>query len=96
MDVASELLQSCMKKDPNLMEAHLLMAQLHLMQDNIRQSTASIEMALSSNFEVLTSRVLSRLHEIVCFLGLFDFVCLLLFVVVVFCFCLFVGLLFFK
>ena len=51
---AQQILQGIIERDQNLMEAHLLMAQIHLHLRNIKQSAASLELALSSNFEVCT------------------------------------------
>ncbi|XP_071943351.1 tetratricopeptide repeat protein 21B-like [Antedon mediterranea] len=52
VDQAQSSLQHCLDQNPQYVEAHLLMAQLHLQLGNFQQSSQSLEMALSYKFEV--------------------------------------------
>ena len=49
---AQLILQRITEKDSTSMESHLLMAKIQLHRGNIKQCSASLELALSSNFEV--------------------------------------------
>ncbi|XP_033624164.1 tetratricopeptide repeat protein 21B-like isoform X1 [Asterias rubens] len=49
---AQSSLQHCLDKNPQFADAHLLMAQIHLDAGNYKQSSQSLEMGLSYNFEV--------------------------------------------
>ncbi|XP_033124188.1 tetratricopeptide repeat protein 21B-like [Anneissia japonica] len=52
IDQAQSSLQHCLDQNPQYVEAHLLMAQIHMQQGNFQQSSQSLEMALSYRFEV--------------------------------------------
>ncbi|XP_072020597.1 tetratricopeptide repeat protein 21B-like isoform X2 [Amphiura filiformis] len=49
---AQSILQKCLDQNPQYADAHLLMAQIHLHLGNFSQSSQSLEMGLSYNFEV--------------------------------------------
>uniref|UniRef100_A0A803TSB4 Tetratricopeptide repeat domain 21B n=1 Tax=Anolis carolinensis TaxID=28377 RepID=A0A803TSB4_ANOCA len=46
------ILQHCIEQDPSYADAHLLMAQVHLSQNNFKLCSQSLELCLSYNFEV--------------------------------------------
>ncbi|XP_038077972.1 tetratricopeptide repeat protein 21B-like isoform X2 [Patiria miniata] len=52
IDMAQSSLQLCLDRNPQFSDAHLLMAQIHLHAGNYKQSSQSLEMGLSYNFEV--------------------------------------------
>ena len=52
MESSQSLLQQCLDHTPGLIEAHLLMAQVHLHRGNYRGCTQVLEIGLSHNFEV--------------------------------------------
>lgn len=52
VSAAQVIVERCIERDNSSMEAHLLMAQIHLKQGNLRQCSSSLEQALSSNFQV--------------------------------------------
>ena len=61
-EVAQAILHRILSTDSNSMEAHLLMSKIHLHRGNVKQCSISLEMALSSNFEVShTTRVITPL-----------------------------------
>uniref|UniRef100_A0A8C5R7T2 Tetratricopeptide repeat domain 21B n=1 Tax=Leptobrachium leishanense TaxID=445787 RepID=A0A8C5R7T2_9ANUR len=49
---AQSSLQHCLDQNPSYADAHLLMAQVYLSQDNLKLCSQSLELALSYNFEV--------------------------------------------
>lgn len=49
--------QFCLKQDSTHSDAHLLLAELQLAQGNATAASASLELGLSSNFEVSESRL---------------------------------------
>ena len=51
---AKSILQRILDRDNSSMESHLLMARIHLHLGKPKQCLASLELALSSNFEVGT------------------------------------------
>uniref|UniRef100_A0A4W5LJJ5 Tetratricopeptide repeat domain 21B n=1 Tax=Hucho hucho TaxID=62062 RepID=A0A4W5LJJ5_9TELE len=52
IDSAQSSLQHCLDQCPSHAEAHLLMAQIHLLQGNYKLSSQSLELCLSHNFAV--------------------------------------------
>ncbi|XP_041858520.1 tetratricopeptide repeat protein 21B isoform X2 [Melanotaenia boesemani] len=52
IDAAQNSLQHCLDQCPSHAEAHLLMAQIHLLQGNVMLCTQSLELCLSHNFEI--------------------------------------------
>ncbi|KAL0963799.1 hypothetical protein UPYG_G00313730 [Umbra pygmaea] len=52
IDAAQSSLQHCLDQCPSHAEAHLLMAQIHLLQGNVKHCSQSLELCLSHNFEV--------------------------------------------
>ncbi len=52
IEAAQSSLQHCLDQNPAHADAHLLMAQIHLMQGNFKLSSQSLELCLSHNFEV--------------------------------------------
>ncbi|XP_072118143.1 tetratricopeptide repeat protein 21B [Mobula birostris] len=52
IDAAQINLQHCLEQNPSFADAHLLMAQVHLSQENFKLCSHSLEMCLSYNFEV--------------------------------------------
>ncbi|XP_032880066.1 tetratricopeptide repeat protein 21B isoform X1 [Amblyraja radiata] len=52
VDAAQLNLQHCLEQNPSSANAHLLMAQVHLSQENFKLCSHSLEMCLSYNFEV--------------------------------------------
>ena len=65
---AKAILQRILDRDNSSMESHLLMARIHLHLGKPKQCLASLELALSSNFEVgsldLKCHVFSTVHII--------------------------------
>uniref|UniRef100_A0A671SJH7 Tetratricopeptide repeat protein 21B-like n=1 Tax=Sinocyclocheilus anshuiensis TaxID=1608454 RepID=A0A671SJH7_9TELE len=49
---AQSSLQHCLDQNPAHADAHLLMAQIHLVQGNFKLSSQSLELCLSHNFEI--------------------------------------------
>ncbi|KAJ8012813.1 hypothetical protein DPEC_G00046770 [Dallia pectoralis] len=52
IEAAQSGLQHCLDQCPSYADAHLLMAQIHLLQGNFKLSSQSLELCLSHNFEV--------------------------------------------
>ncbi|XP_017279892.1 tetratricopeptide repeat protein 21B [Kryptolebias marmoratus] len=52
IDAAQNGLNHCLDQCPSHAEAHLLMAQIHLLQDNVILCNQSLELCLSHNFEI--------------------------------------------
>uniref|UniRef100_A0A8C9YUL6 Tetratricopeptide repeat domain 21B n=1 Tax=Sander lucioperca TaxID=283035 RepID=A0A8C9YUL6_SANLU len=52
IDAAQSSLQHCLDQCPSHADAHLLMAQLHLLQGNFSMCSQSLELCLSHNFEI--------------------------------------------
>ena len=52
VDAAQSTLQHCLDQDATFSAAHILMAQIHLHQDNFKLANQSLEVGLSYNFEV--------------------------------------------
>ncbi|XP_069791436.1 tetratricopeptide repeat protein 21B isoform X2 [Narcine bancroftii] len=52
IDAAQINLQHCLEQNPSFADAHLLMAQVYLTQENFKLCSHSLEMCLSYNFEV--------------------------------------------
>ncbi|KAG7267235.1 hypothetical protein CRUP_010664, partial [Coryphaenoides rupestris] len=52
MELAQRSLQRCLDQSPSHADAHLLMAQIHLLQGNSKLCSQSLELCLSHNFEV--------------------------------------------
>uniref|UniRef100_A0A673NCP2 Tetratricopeptide repeat protein 21B-like n=1 Tax=Sinocyclocheilus rhinocerous TaxID=307959 RepID=A0A673NCP2_9TELE len=52
IEAAQSSLQHCLDQNPAHADAHLLMAQIHLMQGNFKLSSQSLELCLSHNFEI--------------------------------------------
>lgn len=52
IEAAQSSLQHCLEQCPSHAEAHLLMAQIHLLQGNFKLCSQSLELCLSYNFEV--------------------------------------------
>ncbi|XP_041371664.1 tetratricopeptide repeat protein 21B-like [Gigantopelta aegis] len=52
IDAAQTTLQHCLDQDATFSDAHILMAQIHLHQNNFKQANQSLEVGLSYNFEV--------------------------------------------
>ena len=50
---AKNVLQGCLESDPSFVDAHILMAQIHLHRNNYSACEASLENGLSHNFQVL-------------------------------------------
>ncbi|KAM9344194.1 tetratricopeptide repeat protein 21B isoform 2-T2 [Pholidichthys leucotaenia] len=51
-DAAQSSLQHCLDQCPSYADAHLLMAQIHLLQGNVAYCSQSLELCLSHNFEI--------------------------------------------
>ena len=49
---AQSSLEHCLEQCPSHADAHLLMAQIHLLQGNFSLCSQSLELCLSHNFEV--------------------------------------------
>lgn len=54
---AKTILQKCLESDPTFVNAHILMAQIHLFRNNFSACEASLENGLSHNFEVKDSPI---------------------------------------
>ena len=52
MESAQAVLQNCIHQDQTFSDAHILMAQILLHQDNYKAANQSLEVGLSYNFEV--------------------------------------------
>ena len=52
IETAQTIVQRCIDHDGSSVEAHLLMAQIYLHQNNTKLCSSALEQALSSNFEV--------------------------------------------
>ncbi|XP_044889003.1 tetratricopeptide repeat protein 21B isoform X2 [Mauremys mutica] len=52
IDASHSVLQHCLEQNPSYPDAHLLMAQVHLSQNNFKLCSQSLELCLSYNFEV--------------------------------------------
>ena len=52
VEAAHAVVQRCIDRDGSSVEAHLLMAQIYLYQNNTKLCSSALEQALSSNFEV--------------------------------------------
>ncbi|KAM6955026.1 tetratricopeptide repeat protein 21B isoform 2-T2 [Lycodopsis pacificus] len=52
IEAAQSSLQHCLDQCPSYADAHLLMAQIHLLQGNFTLSSQSLELCLSHNFEI--------------------------------------------
>uniref|UniRef100_A0A8C5BGI6 Tetratricopeptide repeat domain 21B n=1 Tax=Gadus morhua TaxID=8049 RepID=A0A8C5BGI6_GADMO len=52
MELAQRSLQRCLEQQPSHADAHLLMAQIHLLQGDASLGVQSLELCLSHNFEV--------------------------------------------
>ena len=52
MEAAQSILQTCITQDNTFSDAHILMAQIHLYQNNFKAANQSLEVGLSYNFEV--------------------------------------------
>ena len=52
IDAAQSTLQHCLDRDNTYSDAHILMAQIHLHQNNFKLANQSLEVGLSYNFEV--------------------------------------------
>ena len=50
--MAQTIVQQCIDHDGSSVEAHLLMAQVYLHQNNVKLCSSALEQSLSSNFEV--------------------------------------------
>lgn len=55
VEAAQSRLHHCLDQCPSNAEAHLLMAQIHLLQGNFTLCSESLELCLSHNFEVRSS-----------------------------------------
>ena len=53
------MLAHCIEVEPTFSDAHILMAQIHLHQDNFKLANQSLEVGLSHNFEVPTHLLLA-------------------------------------
>ncbi|XP_042302110.1 tetratricopeptide repeat protein 21B isoform X2 [Sceloporus undulatus] len=51
-EASQSILQHCIEQNPSYADAHLLMAQVHLSQNNFKLCSQSLELCLSYNFEV--------------------------------------------
>uniref|UniRef100_A0A674KJ20 Tetratricopeptide repeat domain 21B n=1 Tax=Terrapene triunguis TaxID=2587831 RepID=A0A674KJ20_9SAUR len=52
IEASHSVLQHCLEQNPSYPDAHLLMAQVHLSQNNFKLCSQSLELCLSYNFEV--------------------------------------------
>ncbi|XP_074856704.1 tetratricopeptide repeat protein 21B isoform X2 [Carettochelys insculpta] len=52
IEASRSILQHCLEQNPSYPDAHLLMAQVHLSQNNFKLCSQSLELCLSYNFEV--------------------------------------------
>lgn len=52
IEAAHSHLHYCLERNPSYADAHLLMAQVYLAQNNIKLCSQSLELCLSYNFEV--------------------------------------------
>lgn len=52
MDAAQSALRSCLEADQSYSDGHILLAQIHLHQNNFKLADQSLEVGLSYNFEV--------------------------------------------
>ncbi|XP_052258735.1 tetratricopeptide repeat protein 21B-like isoform X2 [Dreissena polymorpha] len=52
VEPAQSTLQHCIEVEPTFSDAHILMAQIHLHQNNFKLANQSLEVGLSHNFEV--------------------------------------------
>ena len=52
VDAAQSTLQHTIDVEPTFSDGHILMAQIHLHQNNFKLANSSLEVGLSHNFEV--------------------------------------------
>lgn len=52
LENALSTLQRCLELDPTFVDAHLLMAQIHLAQGNFAMCSHCLELGVSHNFQV--------------------------------------------
>ncbi|KAE8581031.1 hypothetical protein XENTR_v10024640 [Xenopus tropicalis] len=52
IDAAQNSLQHCLDQNPSYADAHLLMSQIYLFQDNLKLCSQSLELCLSYSFEI--------------------------------------------
>ncbi|PVD35924.1 hypothetical protein C0Q70_02893 [Pomacea canaliculata] len=72
IESAQSTLQHCLDQDATFSDAHILMAQIHLHQNNFKQANQSLEVGLSYNFEVrdhplyylISARILKKQGDI--------------------------------
>uniref|UniRef100_A0A4W3HT16 Tetratricopeptide repeat domain 21A n=1 Tax=Callorhinchus milii TaxID=7868 RepID=A0A4W3HT16_CALMI len=72
-ETAHGMLQQCLLLDPSFSDGHLLMAQIYLSQGNFKESSHSLEMGLSYNFQVrehpiyhlIKARALNKMGNVV-------------------------------
>lgn len=50
-EASERILQHCLEQSPSYAEAHFLMAQVHLLQNNFQLCAQSLELCLSYNFQ---------------------------------------------
>lgn len=58
-EASQSVLQRCIEQNPSFSDAHLLMAQVHLLQNNFKLCSQSLELCLSYNFEVNLAGIIS-------------------------------------
>ncbi|CAH1774388.1 unnamed protein product [Owenia fusiformis] len=67
IDAAQSTLQHCLDTDATFSDAHILMAQIYLYQNNFKQANQSLEIGLSYNFEVrdhpIYNLIKARIHR---------------------------------
>uniref|UniRef100_A0A8C5SQI7 Tetratricopeptide repeat domain 21B n=1 Tax=Laticauda laticaudata TaxID=8630 RepID=A0A8C5SQI7_LATLA len=51
-EASERILQHCLEQNPSYAEVHLLMAQVHLQQNNFQPCAQSLELCLSYNFQI--------------------------------------------
>lgn len=51
-EAAASTLQRCLEQNKAFTDAHMLMAEIHLLQENYQQASQSLEVGLSYNFSV--------------------------------------------
>lgn len=70
VDSAQRSLQRCLDQNPSYAEAHLLMAQIYLLQSNFKRASQSLELCLSYNFEVSSVLMLGDISIKYCIMSM--------------------------
>lgn len=75
IDAAQSSLQHCLDQCPSHADAHLLMAQIHLLQGNFTMCSQSLELCLSHNFEVRSPSTWNHYGQHYWLLNVYETVC---------------------